>query len=103
MSEICIECGQRERFKHDLFCEVCRAKAYGIKEPTKPECRCNCGYTCGRNCGLEIMECMEQHWKKDCDHSWDGPQQEFADGRGFSTTCSKCGITAMDHDCAVGP
>lgn len=64
-------------------------------------CRCNCGYTCARTCGLEIMECIKLHWKQDCDHIFDGPVKHF--NNGGSVTCSKCGITAIDHDCIVGP
>jgi len=67
---------------------------------TKEACRCNCGYTCGRRCGLDIDACMDQHYKKDCDHVWDGPwiEEEF----GGTSSC-KCGTKAIDHDMMVGP
>lgn len=106
----CVECKERERFKGDLLCDVCRVKSY--PQPVKREgltvtpCRCNCGYTCGRRCGLEIMECIDQHYQRDCDHQWDGEWVEFESpygGGGGSVTCSKCGTSAMDHDCATGP
>lgn len=105
---LCIECRQRERFKTDLLCEVCRAKAYEIEPSTKPPCRCNCGYTCGRQCRLPFDDCMAQHWKRDCDHVWNGPWKELkgdgpCGGGGGSVTCSKCGMSSIDHDCAVGP
>lgn len=31
-----------------------------------------------------------------CDHIWDGPIQEFDEGRGMTATCSKCGALAVD-------
>lgn len=31
-----------------------------------------------------------------CDHIWDGPQQEFDEGRGATATCSKCGAWAIN-------
>jgi len=30
-----------------------------------------------------------------CEHKWDGEISESDDGRGYSATCSKCGIDAM--------
>lgn len=70
------------------------------------QCRCNCGFTCGRECGLEIMECIRLHYKRDCDHQWDGPEEEQHHPGGAvssSVTCSKCGMSAMVHDMRVGP
>jgi hypothetical protein len=52
------------------------------------------------------MECLKKHYKKDCDHIWDGPWEEGEmgeDGYWSSTTCSKCGMVQMHHDMAVGP
>lgn len=66
-------------------------------------CRCECGYTCGGQCGLDVVECMQTHWRADCDHDRDGPSWESEDGRAGSVSCSKCGVTAMQHDMAVGP
>ena len=70
-------------------------------------CRCQCGYTCGRECGLPIMECMEKHYERDCDHKFNGEVvvlQTFAGyAKASSVTCSKCGSTALDHDVRVGP
>ncbi len=72
-------------------------KVFAHKEP----CRCNCGYTCNRECGLPVLECMEKHFKRDCDHKWDGPT---ASGEQWSSvTCSLCGEIALTHDCQVGP
>ena len=74
-----------------------RNKAVTKKEP----CRCNCGYTCGRRCGLEIIECLYKHYERDCDHVWDGPVVE---GKGWgSVTCSKCGTDQLGHDVRCGP
>lgn len=64
-------------------------------------CRCNCGYTCRRACGLKLYECMEKHYKTDCDHKWDGDAVEFDNG--WSVTCRHCGMTAIGHDSMVGP
>lgn len=36
-----------------------------------------------------------------CQHTWDGPIEEgLMDGGGHysTTTCSRCGMTSMDHD-----
>lgn len=80
----------------------------------KTGCRCNCGYRCGgpgrcdykeKYAHLGIMErtrkCIDDHYVRDCDHSWDGPVVEFSNGA--SVSCSGCGMLAIDHDCAVGP
>jgi hypothetical protein len=64
------------------------------------KCKCNCGYTCDRQCGLEIMECIEKHYIRDCEHEWDGPIVDI--DRGQSVTCSKCGMTAFDHAMRCG-
>lgn len=66
-------------------------------------CRCNCGYTCGRKCGLPILECMKKHYVKDCDHDFSGPLVESEDGLSASVVCSKCGMSQMSHDLAKGP
>ena len=73
----------------------------------KPQCRCNCGFTCTKpgeplwQCGLEMMDCIEQHWRRDCDHDFQsGPWVELPDG---GTSSCKCEATSMSHDMAVGP
>jgi hypothetical protein len=71
-------------------------------------CRCNCGYTCGGPgvCKLGIMECLAAgHFVKDCDHDFSGNLVDLAgDGSaGFSVVCSKCGMSALAHDCRCGP
>lgn len=38
-----------------------------------------------------------------CEHKWNGKQIYFADGCGSSSTCSRCGCTAMSHDMRVMP
>jgi len=38
-----------------------------------------------------------------CEHKWDGEGIEFDNGRGWSSTCSRCGCTAMSHDMRVMP
>lgn len=69
-------------------------------------CRCNCGYTC-RGPGVcelskkDTLKCIEQHYVRDCDHKWDGPDKDFENGS--SVTCSKCGMTALSHDMLCGP
>ncbi len=70
-------------------------------------CRCNCGYTCGGPgaCNLPIDECMDQHFKRDCDHDFRGPLVEidFMGCKAQSVTCQKCGMPAITHDLRVGP
>lgn len=68
-------------------------------------CACRCGYTCGGpgRCPLGAFECLDAgHFKKDCDHKFTGPLVHQGDGM-MSIECEACGISAMDHDCAVGP
>ena len=38
-----------------------------------------------------------------CEHKWDGEPWQSADGCGWSTTCSRCGITAMGHSLRTAP
>jgi len=64
------------------------------------ECRCACGYTCDRRCGLPILECLKLHYVKDCDHKWDGP--DFESENMSSATCSVCGMVAIYHDMRYG-
>ena len=72
-------------------------------------CRCNCGYACGGPsvCKLGFDACMAAgHFKRDCDHVWDGESEEIVypgGGASSSVTCSKCGESAMSHDMKVGP
>lgn len=66
-------------------------------------CRCECGYSCGRRCGLPIMECMDAHYVRDCDHDFTGEWVEDEDGRCGSVTCKHCGLDAMGHDMVAGP
>ena len=63
-------------------------------------CRCNCGPSCGENCGLPLLDCIEKHWRRDCDHDFVGWVKTE---RGGSRVCSRCGMTAMKHDMQVGP
>lgn len=66
------------------------------------ECRCACGYTCGGPgvCELQMEDCIEQHWKRDCDHKFEGWVEVRGGG---STACSICGVTCISHDMRVGP
>jgi hypothetical protein len=43
-------------------------------------CRCNCA-----------------SGARDCDHVWDGPAVPIGDS-GESSSCSRCGVAAIDHD-----
>jgi len=74
-----------------------------VPEPElKPSsCRCNCGYSCDRKCGLPIMECTDQHYVQDCDHDWSGPWEEYENGG--SVTCAICGTSRIGHDMVCGP
>lgn len=76
----------------------------------KPRCRCNCGYTCGGpgTCmvfSTDMQKCMSEHFKKDCDHAWDGPTVDTSSYgcTGSSASCAHCGMVAESHDMAVGP
>ena len=69
----------------------------------KASCRCDCGYTCDRRCGLPIMECMDKHYHHECDHKFNGPTETLNEGMVKTATCSKCGTTAFGHDMMVGP
>lgn len=70
-------------------------------------CRCNCGYTCGGpgTCQEPFQKCLNEHFKQDCDHLWDGPvvETDVMGCQGESKTCSRCGDVAMYHDMRVGP
>jgi len=66
----------------------------------KKECECNCGYTCGRQCGLPMIECIQKHYKKDCEHNFEGWEENE---NGGSAVCTECGMTAMQHDMMKGP
>ncbi len=65
------------------------------------ECECRCGYTCGGpgSCELEIMECVDAHFKRDCGHVFEG-WIKLNDG---GTSVCNCGMTSIDHDMWVGP
>jgi hypothetical protein len=51
------------------------------EDPTKLPCKCNC--------------------PESCEHVWDGESVELEDESGFSVTCSRCGILAIEHDMMV--
>lgn len=38
-----------------------------------------------------------------CEHKWDGPDWVSEDGCACSSTCSRCGTTAMSHDMRNAP
>lgn len=67
-------------------------------------CECRCGYTCGRQCGLDLFGpdgCVARHYRLDCGHVWDGPEER---GENWSSaTCSKCKAVQMLHDMEAGP
>jgi hypothetical protein len=76
--------------------------------PDKAECRCNCGYRCGGpgTCKLGVSECLSQddgkHFVRDCGHDFSGPLVRI-DDCSQSVVCQKCGMSALGHDCMVGP
>jgi hypothetical protein len=51
-------------------------------------------------CGPSTKRC-KCRCPESCEHKWDGPEYVF-DGGG-SSTCSRCGLTAIQHDLWVGP
>ncbi len=64
------------------------------------DCKCNCGYTCGQKCGLDSVSCVQQHYKRDCEHVFTGWVLTPHGGTAF---CEHCGLTAIAHDMRVGP
>lgn len=73
----------------------------------KKACRCACGYTCGGpgSCDLEMQECINQHFKRDCDHDFKGDMVEvpMMGAMTYSLVCQHCGLPAISHDVRVGP
>ena len=57
--------------------------------------------------GWVICECKCSCPDGDCDHVWDGPEEieryENGNVKSASSTCSKCGMSAMSHDVWVCP
>ena len=53
-------------------------------------------HTCGPSTAKCVCKCPES-----CEHKWDGPNQEFLNG--VSVTCSRCGMTAIQHAMWVCP
>lgn len=49
-----------------------------------------------------VFRCPYEHGEHECEHSMDGPWVEFDEGRGGSATCSRCGITEIDHMLGMG-
>lgn len=54
------------------------------------------GFVCSAS--RENCECR---CPESCGHKWDGPTLVFDNGG--TATCSKCGMSAMDHDVWVTP
>src|SRR5262249_20353940 len=79
-----------------------RSQERGGEGMSGQTCRCNCGYACDRKCGLEIMDCMERHYKRDCEHDFKGPLKDHGGGM-FTVNCSKCDLSALSHDFMCGP
>jgi hypothetical protein len=55
---------------------------------------------------VRVFICGRELCKDGQPHSWDGPGVESEMGGGgfmSSTTCSKCGLAAIDHDLMCGP
>lgn len=73
-------------------------------KPLSDCCRCECGYRCGGPgvCKAGLIECIEKHFVRDCDHDFSGPMVQVGE-RERSVLCQKCGMSAMGHDCMVGP
>ena len=53
-------------------------------------------------CGPSTGKCKCQCPDGPCEHKWDGKEVQVGPG-GWSITCSKCGMAAMDHDLWVMP
>ena len=67
-------------------------------------CECRCGYRCGGPgvCELDILDCIERHFVRDCGHDFSGPLVKI-DELSSSVVCQKCGLSAAAHDAVVGP
>jgi len=52
-----------------------------------------------------MMECVEKHFKSDCDHVWGRELHDvyFMGGECSSVLCVKCGTAAIHHDARRGP
>ena len=68
-------------------------------------CACQCGYTCGRKCGLSITECIQQHYSQKCGHRFQSEMidVEIMGGEASSTACLDCGLPSICHDMQFGP
>jgi hypothetical protein len=56
-------------------------------------------------CGPSTMKC-KCNCPEYCEHIWDGEQEETRYENGASSvsvTCSRCGMSAMQHDMLVMP
>jgi len=70
-------------------------------------CRCNCGYTCGGPGRCEVfskdmLACINNHFKKDCDHDFNSELKDMGDGD-HSVVCTKCGMSEIGHNSRFGP
>lgn len=54
-------------------------------------------------CGPSTTKCACKCPDGPCEHKWDGEGWESDDGLLGSSTCSRCGKRAIDHDQWVGP
>ena len=55
-------------------------------------------YVCGPSTDTYKCQCPNGP----CEHIWDGPIEEYDEGRCVSATCSRCGMTAVSHSLWVG-
>jgi len=65
-----------------------------MSEETKPEITIH-------TCGPSRKECKCQCPDGPCEHKWDGETVSY--GRAYTSTCSKCGMLAIEHSLWVGP
>lgn len=75
----------RDAVQETWIDELCRSLGWSRKNvkvrlSVNPTCYCDCTH------------------RGPCEHSWDGPGEEFDSGRGWSATCSRCGMSAFSHD-----
>lgn len=71
----------------------------------RTKCKCNCGYTCGGPgvCELfakDVTACISEHYKKDCEHDWNGPHVKL--NNGIYVTCTNCDMLFETHAMRCG-
>lgn len=89
----CPDCGPHVGVDEDGCCFTCGADT--DSEDCSPACPPHPAVT-AVVCGPQSAKCKCQCPDGSCEHKWDGPAESFEGCT--TTTCSRCGMTAMGHD-----